>query len=74
MEECLTHYGSAHGDSSDFPVESEEATAENAEAPPPKRLKGLAATLKHIQEENEQSPLYSLLTPQIFVKEISTYL
>ena len=74
-EECFTHYGSVHGDSSDPPVESEEATAENAEAPPPKRLKVLAAILKHIQEESKQSPSSSSLTSsQIIDKEISTYL
>ena len=32
-EQCLTHYGSVHGGSGDPPVESEEATAENSEAP-----------------------------------------
>ena len=73
-EECLTYYGSVHGDSSDPPVESDEATAENAEAPPPKCLKGLAAILKPIQEESEQSPSSSLTPSQIIDKEISTYL
>ena len=70
-----TYYGSVHGGSSDPPVESDEATAENAEAPPPKRLKGLAAILKCIQEESEQSPSSSSLTPsQIIDKEIFTFI
>ena len=72
-EECLTHYGSVQ--TGDPPVESEEATAETTEAPPPKCLKGLAAILKHTQEESEQSRSSSSLTPsQIIDKEISAYL
>ena len=76
-EECLTYHGSLHGDSGDPPVRSEEASTESTETegPPPKCLKGLAAILKHIQEESEQSRSSSPLTPsEVIDKEISAYL
>ena len=55
-------------------VEPAEAT-DSTEPPPAKRLKGLAALLKHIEEESEQSRSASTLTPsQVIDKEISSYL
>jgi len=65
----LTHYGSVHGGSGDL-VSWKWSSYCWKLAPPPKCLKGLAAILKHIQEENEQSPSSSSLTSsQIIDKE-----
>ena len=55
-------------------VEPAEAT-DSTEPPPAKRLKDLAALLKHIEEESEQSCSASTLThSQVIDKEISSYL
>ena len=80
--ECTENYDSIHDNFSETVAESERLSAEpeateSIETPPAKRLKGLAALLKHIEEENEHSQSHSTnpLTPsQVIDKEISSYL
>ena len=78
--ECTENYGSIHEESkeiaeSDKPSGEPESTdsAYSTGPPPAKRLKGLAALLKHIEQESE--PSTNTLTPsQLIDKEITSYL
>ena len=78
--ECTEDYGSIHEESKQI-AESDNLSAEpkstdsaySTGPPPSKRLKGLAALLKHIEQESE--PSTSILTPsQLIDKEITSYL
>ena len=78
--ECTENYGSIHEESKEI-AESDKLSGEpestvsaySTGPPPAKRLKGLAALLKHIEQESE--PSTSTLTPsQLIDKEITSYL
>ena len=77
---CTENYGSIHEESKEI-AESDKLSGEpestdsaySTGPPPAKRLKGLAALLKHIEQESE--PSTSTLTPsQLIDKEITSYL
>ena len=55
-------------------ISTEPEDSAVSEPPSAKRLKGLAAVLKHIEEENGQTQMSSSLTPQRVDKEIVSYL
>ena len=79
--ECTENYGSIHEESREI-AESEKLSGETESTgsagstgppPPAKHLKGLAALLKHIEQESE--PPTSTMTPsQLIDKEIASYL
>ena len=78
--ECTENYGSIHEESKEI-AESDKLSGEpestdsaySTGPPPAKRLKGLAALLKHIEQEIE--PSTSTLTPsQLIDKDKTSYL
>ena len=76
-QECVDYYESNHDNSTlnRERISTEPEDSAVSEPPPAKRLKGLAAVLKNIEEENGQTQMSSSLTPSQRVdKEIVSYL
>ena len=69
--ECMEHYELIH------PISSETKKYEllKGDPPPAKRLKGLAAVLQQIEEQEGHASFPNVLTPQEQIdKEIKSYL
>ena len=76
--ECMDNYGSIHVNDPTETTERHSTEPEDSavsEPPPAKRLKGLAAVLKHMEQEDGHTDSSSTLTPsQRIDKEINSYL
>ena len=72
-EQCMENYSSVHSEFTD--ATSSAGSQEDVVIPPAKKLKGLAAVLKHIEQEDGcPCPSNTLTLPQQLEKEIKSYL